>query len=112
MESGHFTVLVTIAEARAEDIDRLITASIEPEWTLLRLEPVLRSILRGACAEFLTDKGIPPAVIINEYVTIAHEFYGGKEPAFVNGILEAIAASLGFELRGRAPAARSKDLQS
>ena len=29
-------------------------------------------------------------VIINEYINIAHSFFNGKEPAFINAILDKV----------------------
>ncbi len=34
---------------------------------------------------------MPAKVILNEYVEMAHAFFGGDEPGVVNGILDAIA---------------------
>ncbi|MBL0941897.1 MAG: transcription antitermination factor NusB [Alphaproteobacteria bacterium] len=91
-----FTNLVELTEIRAKDIDSIISGALSQEWSLFRLEYLLRAILRVGCAEMLLDKGTPIPVIINEYVTITHEFYAGKEPGFVNGILNKIAQTLGL----------------
>jgi hypothetical protein len=37
-------------------------------------------------------------VSINEYVDIAHAFFAGKEPAFVNGVLDRLAEMPAIEL--------------
>jgi N utilization substance protein B len=37
---------------------------------------------------------VPVKVIINEYVDIAHAFFGGDEPGVVNGILDAVARDI------------------
>jgi N utilization substance protein B len=34
---------------------------------------------------------VPPRVAINEYVEIAHSFFGGREPNLVNGLLDRLA---------------------
>jgi len=91
-----FANLVELAETRVEDIDPIISGALSQDWSLPRLEFLLRAILRAGCAEMLLDKGTPILVIINEYVTVTHEFYAGKEPGFVNGILNQIARTLGL----------------
>lgn len=89
-----FASIVELRETRSQDIDRIISGALSPDWPLMRLEFLLRAILRAGCAEMLLDKGTPISVIINEYVTVTHEFYAGKEPAFVNGVLDHIARKL------------------
>ena len=49
---------------------------------------------------------IPALVIISEYVSIASDFFDGKEPGMVNGILDKIAKDVRaaeFGLTGVAP---------
>lgn len=71
---------------RAELDDRLDAVMVN--WTLARISPVERNILRVALIEL--DAGeVPAKVVINEAVEIGRE-YGGKEsPAFINGVLDA-----------------------
>ena len=63
-------------------------------WRIERLGAVERNILRIGVYE-LTTEAAPPKVIINEAVQLAHWFGGGKSPAFVNGVLDRVARSLG-----------------
>ncbi len=79
------------------DIDQVITHHLAQGWALNRLDPVLRAILRAAGGE-LRDMGGPPArVVIKEYMDIAHGFFGGEEPRFCNGMLDAMARSFRAE---------------
>ena len=56
---------------------------------------VLRALLRAGCAELWGGGAQPPArVVINEYLDIAHGFFGGEEPRFANGVLDAVARDL------------------
>jgi len=59
-----------------------------------RIGAVERNILRLALYE-LEEGEAAPAVIINEAVRLAHWFAGAKAPAFVNGVLDALARRLG-----------------
>jgi N utilization substance protein B len=81
----------------AEDLDQVISAHLAAGWAMSRLDPVLRAILRAAGGE-MRDLGGPPArVVIKEYMDIAHGFFGGEEPRFCNGVLDAMARALRAE---------------
>lgn len=77
-------------EAIRKDLDGILKAP----WTYGRLEAVLASILDAGVYELKFRIDIPRPVIINEYVNITHSFYQGKEPGFVNGILDELAKRL------------------
>ena len=55
-----------------------------------------RNVLRIAAYE-LRDTETPVAVVINEAVDMARRFGADTSPAFVNGILDAIAREVRFE---------------
>jgi N utilization substance protein B len=81
-----------LAEAVASDAERLdveIEAAVEA-WRLSRLGTVEHNILRLALHELLAQTA-PPRVVIDEAVRLAHWFAGLKAPAFVNGVLDALA---------------------
>jgi N utilization substance protein B len=64
-------------------------------WSLERIAPLERSILRVGLAELLYpdavpgEAAIPAEGAINEAVETAKRFCGAQAPAFVNGILAA-----------------------
>jgi len=60
----------------------------------MRLDPVLRALLRAAGAEFGMADGPPARVVINEYLDIAHGFFTGEEPRMANGLLDRLARAL------------------
>jgi N utilization substance protein B len=72
-------------------VDPLIAAHLASGWRLARIDSILRAILRAAAYELGERRDVPAKVIINEYVEMAHAFFGGEEPGVVNGILDAIA---------------------
>src|SRR5581483_1146002 len=86
-----FTELVGGLAERREEIDRMLSASLPPEWPLERLERVLRAILRLGAFELFGRSDVPARVAINEYLEIAHAFFAEKEPGLVNGVLDRIA---------------------
>ena len=78
----------------AETLDRVLSAALAEDWPLGRLDPVLRALFRAAAAELYDAKGPPARAVINEYLDVAHGFFGGDEPRFANGVLDRIARTL------------------
>ncbi len=83
-----------MAVERQSEIDRLLAEALPPEWPLVRLDPVLRALLRAAGAELAMRDGPPIPVVINEYLDVAHGFFVGDEPKMANGLMERLARSL------------------
>jgi N utilization substance protein B len=81
--------LVEGVEVEQEDIDALIERYSEG-WTLDRIAPVERSILRVALHEMLHRSDVPDEVAIDEAVEAAKELCSAEAPRFVNGILGAV----------------------
>ena len=77
-----------------EAIDAEIV-SLARGWTLERIAPLERSILRVALFELLHSDAVPAEIAIDEAVGLAKEFCGAEAPGFVNGILGAAARQAG-----------------
>jgi transcription antitermination factor NusB len=76
-----------------ERCDELISkASIK--WSLSRISPVDKSILRMSVYHLTCCDDIPPKVVINEAVELAKKFSTAQSPAFVNGVLDAVMKKL------------------
>ncbi len=72
-------------------IDQLTDRALVAKWPIARIDPTLRALFRAAGAE-LEDGKTPPKVVINEYVDIAKAFFPeGREPKFVNAVLDHMA---------------------
>jgi hypothetical protein len=41
--------------------------------------------------ELIAEIGLPSQIILDEYVSIAHAFFEGAEPKFINGLLDAVS---------------------
>jgi transcription antitermination protein NusB len=93
-EVALFGRIVRAAVQQQDSIDALIAEALPPEWPFMRLDPVLRALLRAAGAEFGMTDGPPARVVINEYLDIAHGFFSGEEPRMANGLLDRLARSL------------------
>jgi len=77
-----------------EDIDKSIADNLSEKWTLKRLDLTLRAIMRSAGYEIQRRPDVPALVIIDQYVSIAADFFDGKEPGFVNGALDKMAKAV------------------
>ena len=82
--------LAHAAADRAEELDQVIDRHAHG-WSVQRIQPLERSIMRVALIEMLhpdaapADTPIPPEGAIEEAVESAKTFCGSEAPAFVNG---------------------------
>ena len=87
--------LAELVRDHQPELDALISGHASG-WTLDRIAPLERSILRVGLAELLYpdqlpgDREIPPEGAIDEAVEIAKRFCGAEAPGFINGILGAV----------------------
>ena len=81
--------LVNGVEAERAELDALIERHAEG-WTLDRIAPLERGILRVALHELLHREDVPAEVAIDEAMEAAKELCGTDAPGFVNGILGAV----------------------
>jgi transcription antitermination protein NusB len=77
-------------DAELGELDAEI-ARLARGWSLERIAPLERSILRVALYELRHRDDVPPEVAIDEAVTIAKRYCGAEAPGFVNGILATAA---------------------
>ncbi len=85
-------LLQGIAEHLAR-VDQLL-AEAASNWRLVRIAATDRNLLRIAIFEMMEMDDVPPQVAINEAVEIAKRFAGEESPKFINGVLDAIRATL------------------
>lgn len=72
-------------------VDQMTDRALVAKWPIDRIDPVIRALFRAAGAE-LTQMDTPPKVVINEFVDIARAFFPeGREPGFVNAVLDHMA---------------------
>ena len=77
-----------------DELDSLIGAALSGDWTVDRLEALLRVILRAGAFELKNKPNIPTAVVISEYIDVAHAFFESGETSMVNGVLDHLARDL------------------
>jgi N utilization substance protein B len=78
------------------ELDALI-ASAAQDWSVDRIAPLERSILRTALYEILYRPDVPAEVAIDEAVEATKTFCGAEAPAFVNGVLGGVVRGLDRE---------------
>ena len=95
-DASEFTrALSYAAQDYGEDLDPYIERHAHG-WTLDRIAPLERAIMRVALLEMLHpdvapgDRPIPAEGAISEAVETAKTFCGADAPGFVNGILAAV----------------------
>ncbi len=86
--------LVHGVSTRRQELDGLIAQALSGERTVDRLETLLRAILRGGAYELLAKPDVPAAVVITEYLNVAHAFFDDKGVSLVNGVLDHLAHNL------------------
>ena len=92
--------LAHAAEDRGEELDAHVARHAKG-WSLDRIAPLERAIMRVALLEMLhpdaapADTPIPPEGAIDEAVELAKIYSGADAPKFVNGILAAAHRAMG-----------------
>jgi N utilization substance protein B len=90
-DADHFRGLIDHAVNMQARIDQMTDRALVAKWPIDRIDPVLRALFRAAGGEML-ETGTPPKVVITEFVDIAKAFFpDGKEPKFVNAVLDHMA---------------------
>ena len=92
--------LAHATEDHAPELDEWIARHAKG-WTIDRIAPLEKAIMRVALLEMLHpdavpgDHPIPPEGAIDEAVETAKTFCGAEAPGFVNGILAAALREMG-----------------
>lgn len=77
-------------EARRAEIDEVVERHSDG-WAVTRMPMVDRAILRLSTWELFARADVPTAVVIDEAVELAKEYSTERSPAFVNGVIDAVA---------------------
>ena len=95
------------AERERDELDALIERHATG-WTLDRIAPLERNILRVALYELIHRPDVPAEVAIDEAVEAAKELCGADAPGFLNGILGAVLRERVSEPRPEGPRAANR----
>lgn len=88
---AHNLLLKTLATSEVTDSRMMSVAS---NWDLERITILDRILIQIAGAEFTEFPDIPPKVTINEAIDIGKKYSTGNSGKFINGLLDAMLASL------------------
>ena len=94
LDKAKFAALLRGVKIERPQLDELIAGALDKGRSLDRLDILLQSILRAGVFELYRESTVPVAVVINEYVDIAHAFYAEGEPALVNAVLDKLGTLL------------------
>ena len=89
-----FKAIVDGTVERQEMIDGAIMKRLASGWKIERLDATSRAILRAGVYELIAEISLPSQIILDEYVSIAHAFFEGAEPKFINGLLDAVSRDI------------------
>jgi N utilization substance protein B len=98
-DSEFVRALARAAADRAQELDEVIDRNAHG-WSVSRIQPLERSILRVALVEMLhpevvpAQEPIPAEGAIEEAVQSAKVFCSSEAPGFVNGVLGAVLRQL------------------
>ena len=90
----HFICVLNGVVKRQLELDPMIDQQLATGWRLLRVDAILRAILRAGGFELLELTDVPARVVISEYIDVARAFFEGDEPRVVNGVLDQAARKL------------------
>jgi N utilization substance protein B len=83
--------LVEGVRTKREELDQRVGA-VAHNWTVGRMTPIDRSILRLGSYELLFRGDVPPKTAIDEAIELAKRYGTHESSRFVNGILDRIMA--------------------
>jgi|TARA_R110001606_G_scaffold26437_2_gene85320 transcription antitermination protein NusB len=89
-----FKSILNAVVAHQVAIDTAILARLADGWKLTRLDSTTRAILRAGAAEFIAHQELSSAVILDEYVSLAYDFFDETEAKFVNAVLQNVGQDL------------------
>jgi N utilization substance protein B len=96
-DATFFSEIVHGVVRRQRDVDPMIHEQLAAGWRLVRVDAILRAILRAGSFELLERRDVPGRVVINEYINVAHAFFDEDEPRVVNGVLDKLGRKLRAE---------------
>ena len=86
--------LIVGVTAHLAEVDLLLEEHSE-DWTVARMTPLDRTIMRMAVFELIHRPDIPTSVAISEAIEAATQLSSDESRRYVNGILGRIARELG-----------------
>ncbi|WOR13798.1 transcription antitermination factor NusB [Hyphomonas sp. FCG-A18] len=89
-----FKSIVNATIEHQTTVDKAILSRLSKGWKLSRLDSTTRSILRAAVAELVAHQELSRRILLDEYVSLAHDFFDKTEANFVNAVLDNVSKDL------------------
>lgn len=86
------TMVVRGVEERFEDLKSLLEHHLSEKSHMP--EPLIQAILVCGFYEMLENNDVDVPIIINDYLNVAHGFFGKGEVGLINGILDSAAKGI------------------
>jgi N utilization substance protein B len=93
-EAAYFRDVVKGVVDEQRRLDPMIDAVLTKGWPLVRIETVLRAILRAGAYELDKKSDVPARVVVSEYADIANAFVEKDETGMINAVLDQLARQL------------------
>ena len=87
------SIVNAVVENQAR-IDNAILARLAEGWKLTRLDTTMRALMRAAGGEFIAHQELSDAVILDEYVSLAHDFFDEPDARLANALLQNVGRDL------------------
>ena len=93
-EAAFFRDIVSGVVREQRALDPLIDEALQKGWPLMRIEAVLRAVMRAGAYELIHRRDVPARVVIAEYADVASAFVEREETGMVNAVLDQLARKL------------------
>ena len=94
VDKDFFKKLLETSSENMSNIDETISRHLSKNWTLERIDSVVKCILRLGVTELMFFEEIPSNVIFNEYIEIAKTFFESSQVSFINGLLNEVSKNV------------------
>ena len=81
-------VILKVVYLNMKKIDLILKSSLKDKSKVQSFDKLLLSIFRCAIYEIEVKKEISKKIVISEYLLISNHFFGNKEAALLNGVLD------------------------
>lgn len=71
-------------------LEEKLGEALGQRWQGERLTPLMKAILRAATYELIYHPELSQGIILDEYVTVAADFYEEQETKLLNGLLQEV----------------------
>jgi transcription antitermination protein NusB len=81
-DPGVLRTLIDGVITSRDEVDQTISEALEGDWTLERLDALMRNLLRTAAYELKHLPDTPRKTVLSEYGDLAHTFFDEKDAKF------------------------------